>query len=67
MKRKVLTQSPQPHLPESQEIKIIYPDILISDEAKEAFSTAYKDLEQAYQNLKSNLDKYLLSQKANHN
>lgn len=66
MKRKVLTQPPQ-HTPDSQDIKIIYPDILISDEAKEAFSTAYKDLEQAYQNLKSNLDKYLLSQKANHN
>lgn len=66
MKRKVLTQ-PSPQLPDNQEIRIIYPDVLVSDEAKEAFSNAYKDLEQAYQSLKSNLDKYLLSQKANHN
>ena len=38
MKRKVLT--PPVHEPahESQELKIIYPDILVSDEAKAAFS-----------------------------
>ena len=52
---------------EAKELKIIYPDVVISDEAKAAFSSAYKDLETAYKNLKSNLDKYLSAQKAKHN
>lgn len=67
MKRKVSISPVHEPVHESQEIKIIYPDILVSEEAKAAFSVAYKDLQTAYNNLKSNLDKYLSTQKQTHN
>lgn len=45
--------------PAKRQLQVIYNDNHVSDEAKEAFVTAYNDLEQHYLQLKKNLSTYL--------
>jgi hypothetical protein len=46
-----------------KELKLIYPEPAVSEEAKEAFLDAYNELEMNYLRLKQSLSHYIIASK----